>query len=404
MLETAHAKRIITPKGSVPIAGHAMRKSPSSGVHDDMEVHVLLLNIEGTKLCFINADLIGADFSFCDALKAEVKETYGIDEDLTVFSVTHTHSGPVFSESPTQKPDPEYVSFVHDQTMAAIAEAMDSLVPFDHVTYRQDEVIGFYGNRNGKDLEGDQTVTVLEFRDRDENLVEAFVNMSCHSTVNSPLELQLSADLLGNVRRELGQWLGKEPLMTNGNAGDMSNRLYRHNNDFKELKRVTSGIAARIGGFNDTGTLDLTGIRHRVVPFTVDYDTDIEGLQAKLAELEEKLEKAEAFDDRKWLMSEVAGCKRKLMVPHVHLRLDGTIIRMGELELVVLPCELAAAFGKQIKKSSSAKVCLVWGYSNGHSTYVVEAKGFNGGHDGISTQLKKGQAEEYVGRLIQGLF
>ncbi len=404
MLETAHTKRIITPQGSVPIAGHAMRRSPSSGVHDDLEVHVLLLNIEGTKLCFINADLIGADFSFCNALKAEVKERYGIDEDLTVFSVTHTHSGPVFCESPAQKPDPAYLAFVHEQTMAAVAEAAQSMAPFDHIIYKQDEVTGFYGNRNGRDLAGDQTVTVLEFRRADGSLVEAFVNMSCHSTVNSPLELQLSADLLGNVRRELAQWLGKEPFITNGNAGDMSNRLYRHNNDFKELKRVSSGIAARIGGFNDAGTLDLAGIRHRLIPFSVDYDTDMAGLQAKLAELEEKLEKAEAFDDRKWLMSEVAGCKRKLMVPHVHICLDSTIIRLGELELVVVPCELASAFGKQIKKSSGAKVCIVWGYCNGHSTYVVEASGFNGGHDGISTQLKKGQAEEYVGRLIAGLF
>lgn len=35
---------------------------------------------------------------------------------------------------------------------------------------------------------------------------------------------------------------------------------------------------------------------------------------------------------------------------------------------------------------------------------MVEASEFNGGHDGISTQLKRGQAEEYVGKLIQGLF
>lgn len=37
--------------------------------------------------------------------------------------------------------------------------------------------------------------------------------------------------------------------MSNGNAGDLSNRLYRHGNDFNELKRVTSGIAAHIAGF-----------------------------------------------------------------------------------------------------------------------------------------------------------
>lgn len=404
MLETGRSKRVITPSGSVPIQGHAMRKSPSTGVHDELEVHVLLLNLEGTKLCLINADLAGIDFEFGDRVKAAVKEEYGIDEDLTVFSTTHTHSGPVMTAGPDKSPDPEYVNLVFEKTMEAVREASQNMRPFDHVTYRQDEVIGFYGNRNGKNLDGEQTVTVLEFRDAQEHVLEAFVNMTCHSTVNSPLELNLSADLLGNVRRELTPYLGVEPVMSNGAAGDMSNRLYRHGNDFAELKRVTAGVAARIAGFNDTGVLDLRGVQHRKVAFTVDYDTDKNGLEEKKKELEAKLETAEAFDDRKWLLSEIAGCERKLKVDHVHLCLDSVIIRLGELELVVIPCELASAFGKQIKSASNAKVCLIWGYANGHSTYVVEAKGFNGGHDGISTQLKKGQAEEYVGKLIQNLF
>ena len=404
MLEAAHAKRIITPQGSVPIQGHAMRKSPSTGVHDELEVHVLFLNLEGTELCFINADLAGIDFGFGNRVKTAVRESYGIDEELTVFSTTHTHSGPVTTTGGDHKPDPEYMDMLFERTMEAVQEAYTNRKPFDHVTYRQDEVIGFYGNRNGRDLPGDQTVTILEFRDAEEHVVEAFVNMACHSTVNSPLELNLSADLLGNVRRELTLYLGVEPVMSNGAAGDMSNRLYRHNNDFAELKRVTVGIAARAAGFPDTGRLYLTDVRHRTVSHTVDYDTDKSGLEEKKAELEAKLETAVAFDDRKWLLSEIAGCERKLKVDHVHICLDSTIIRLGELELVVIPCELASAFGKQIKSASNAKVCLIWGYSNGHSTYIVEAKGFNGGHDGISTQLKRGQAEEYVGKLIQALY
>lgn len=104
------------------------------------------------------------------------------------------------------------------------------------------------------------------------------------------------------------------------------------------------------------------------------------------------------------MLSEIAGCDRKLKQEHVFIDLTSTIIRMNDLELVIIPCELAARLGVQIKQSSNAKLCLVWGYANGHSTYVVEAKGFNGGHDGISTQLKKGQAEEYVGKLIENLY
>ena len=77
---------------------------------------------------------------------------------------------------------------------------------------------------------------------------------------------------------------------------------------------------------------------------------------------------------------------------------------MNDLELVILPCELVSAFGRQIKKTSSAKACIVWGYANGQTTYVVEASEFNGGHDGIATNLPKGKAEEYVALILQQLF
>ena len=407
MLQLARSKRIVTPKGSVPIAGHAMRTQSSTGVHDELEVHVLLLDLDGTRCCFINADLIGASFPFVERVKTAVQETWGADPALTVFSVTHTHTGPYFGMAgffgTMSEEDKAYEEFVFEQTMEAVKEAAGKLVSFDTVKVRQGEVKGFYGNRNSLDKPGDEVITVLEFHSEGK-AIAAMVNMSCHSTVMNPLELNLSADLLGNVRRELIPYFGFEPIMTNGNAGDISNRLYRHNNDFGELKRVTSGIAAHVAGFREICEVSLTPVRTHAVPFRVEYDPDLSGIQAKLEELEKKLETETEFDARKWLYSEIGGYQRKLKQTHVSVCIDSTVIRLGDVELVVVPCELASAFGRQIKRSSSARVCLLWGYANGCSTYVVEAGEFNGGHDGISTSLLRGQAEEYVGKLLQAMF
>lgn len=408
MLQVARSSRIITPSGSVPIAGHAMRTEKSSGVHDELEVHALLLDLEGVRCCFINADLIGVNFEFSRRIKEAVKEKLGVDPSLTVFSVTHTHTGPYFGMSGftgvQSEEEARYEDLVFARTMEAIEEAAGQFRPFASVVVRQGEVRGFYGNRNGLDKPGDEVITDLEFRDEQGTTVAALVNMSCHSTVMNPLETRLSADLLGNVRRELTPYLNVEPIMTNGNAGDISNRLYRHDNDFHELKRITSGIAAHVAGFCDKETLNLTPVQSREVHFEVDYDNDKEAIAAALAKLQQQLDTVTEFDARKWLLSEISGYQRKLSQDHVHVCLDSTVIRLGDLELVIVPCELASAFGRQIKRSSNARVCLVWGYANGCSTYVVEASEFNGGHDGISTQLKRGQAEEYVGRLIQNLF
>ena len=156
--------------------------------------------------------------------------------------------------------------------------------------------------------------------------------------------------------------------------------------------------------FADREEIILGDEKTRSFTFEVEYDTDKETLNNKLAEFEKKLEITEEFDARKWIISEIAGFKRKLAVDHVDLKFETTIIRMNDLELVILPCELVSAFGRQIKKTSDAKACIVWGYANGTTTYVVEASEFNGGHDGIATNLPKGKAEEYVALILQHLF
>ncbi len=184
----------------------------------------------------------------------------------------------------------------------------------------------------------------------------------------------------------------------------MSNRLYRQNNDFNELKRVSSGIARQISQFDTKLDLTLAHPQSKTFVFPIEYDPDIDGLKARLADSQAKLEKAVAYDDRKWLISEINGFQRKIKAGHVKIDLEVTILRMQDLEIVVLPCELVSAFGRQIKKSSQAKVCFVWGYANGQNGYVVEASEFGGGHDGISTQLPKGKAEEFVALIIQHLF
>ena len=156
-------------------------------------------------------------------------------------------------------------------------------------------------------------------------------------------------------------------------------------------------------GFSNKKEIVLKDEQTKSFNFNVSFDTDKETLSSKVKEYEQKLETTEEFDARKWIISEIAGFKRKLAVDHVDLDFETTIIKMNDLELVILPCELVSAFGKQIKKTSNAQTCIVWGYANGQTTYVVEASEFNGGHDGIATNLPKGKAEEYVAMILQNM-
>lgn len=405
MLKIASKVVNITPLEPTYIGGHSMRTEKMKGVHDEIESVVMWLQVEETRFLMINADLSNFDYNFVHLFKYAAVEKFNIPYDNIVLSGNHTHSGPVITTRSANQPhDPKYRQLVMDNIMKGAEEIQNSLIEVARVRYTTGESYGFYGNRNSKEKYGDQNIYVFEFKDKEDKNIAALVNISCHSTVLSPEEYTISGDLLAAVRRELIEQLQVVPLVCNGNAGDMSNRLYRHNNDFNELKRVSSGIAEQIKNFTTSFDVKVEKPRVRSFMFNCEYDTDKELLSKRLLESEKKLEAAVEYDERKWLISEVAGFKRKLKVDHVKLSYETTIIRMGDVEIVVMPCELVSAFGRQIKKSSQAKACFVWGYANGQTGYVVEASEFGGGHDGISTQLPKGKAEEYVGMTIQHLF
>lgn len=396
----------ITPDHPTYIAGHAMRTEKFKGVHDEIEATCLGLEVDGKRFLWIEADISNFDSDFVRLFKYHLVEYDHIPYDHIILSADHSHSAPLLlTRNPEMPHDDGWRKEVLEKLIRGAEETLNKeFHEVARVQYTTGESQGYYGNRNARDKYGDTQIVVIEFKDAAEKTISALVNMSCHSTVLSPEEYQISGDLLAAVRRELIPYLNVTPLVCNGNAGDMSNRLYRQNNDFAELKRVSRGIAEQISQFTQTCDLELAKPEVRSFVYKVEYDPDIAVLKARLAQSKAKLKQAEAYDERKWLISEINGFERKIKAGHVKLELETTIIRMQDLEIVVLPCELVSAFGRQIKKSSQAKACFVWGYANGQNGYVVEASEFGGGHDGISTQMPKGKAEEYVALIIQNLF
>jgi hypothetical protein len=232
------------------------------------------------------------------------------------------------------------------------------------------------------------------------------INISTHSTVVGPNHLKLTADLHGNIRRKVTEFFGVTPMMMQGNSGDMSNRLQRQGNDYAELDRVTTGIAQQIMSFDYAhGTyLNLSNIQIHSFSYHVSNPVDKKGLTDKVALWKEKVKTTTNFDDLKLLKCEIISYERDLKHDSLDFDFNGSVIRIGDLELVCLPCELVAYFGMYIKAASTAKCCILWGYCNGRTTYVIEASEYGAGHSGNATKLQKGQAEEFVGIVIQNMF
>lgn len=398
-------KRNITPKFPTYIGGHSMRDGLMKGVHDEIEAVISWLEIDEEKYLFVNADLSNFDYDFIHEAKRRLLIEADVKYENIIISASHTHSGPVINTRVSGQPhSEEYRGYVMDQIIDGSVKSYANGVIVSKVTCKIGESQGYYGNRNSKDKYGDQSIYVFEFWNEEGSIIASYVNMACHATVLSPEEYLISSDLIGELRRKLTNVIGVEPMMMNGSAGDISTRLYRNGNDFEELERVTSGIASEISSINNEVELYLENPKTRTFRFNVQHLMDIEELKSQLLASENKLATSNDYDDRKWLISQIAGFKRKIANPKVDIDFETTIIRMNDLEIVVVPCELVSAFGKQIKRSSNAKVCIIWGYANGQAGYVVEASEFDSGHDGITTTLPKGKAEEYVSQIIQNLF
>ncbi len=403
-MKVGYHKEDITPLTPQFVCGHAMREGRSIGVHDHLEICVLWLEIEDNKICFINADLIMMSFAFCDEVRSCLAKEYDISNDQIILTVTHTHSGPNFNDHDAKMMpgDKEYIEYVKQKLYQSVMIAQSNTKAFNNTVVTQGLITGYYGNRNDIKKEGDKWAYLVRFKN-DDKTVAALANLSCHSTVVDPTSLLFSADLLGNIRHSLEDHLNIPILITNGSAGDMSNRQYRKGNDWGQLQSISVGIAQQMTSFTDDINVNLSPIVINPFCYRVKYQQDVSLITKKLNQLENNLKNSTKFDEKKWLYSEIAGYKRRIEDPIVDLRLDGEVIRMGDIEFVIIPGELASNFGLQLKRSSNAKVCIVIGYANGLSTYIVEASEFNGGHDGISTSLKRGQAEEYVGKIIQNM-
>lgn len=92
MIKVARTQTVISPEKPMPLMGHAMRKGNSTGVHDDLEAHVLSLVVDGERCCWINADLISFEADFTERLRNELEQEFQIRKELVIVSATHTHS------------------------------------------------------------------------------------------------------------------------------------------------------------------------------------------------------------------------------------------------------------------------------------------------------------------------
>ncbi len=407
MIEIATAKVSITPAEPCYLCGHAMRTELSTGVRDELECTALVLKLGDQILIWESFELAGLDKELSDEMRRLIKIKYDLPLQNITLSFVHTHSGPEFAEIPFFSKDkqrgarPGYRQFLIQQSLKAVdACFFKGFTPVKVMAGRL-MIDGFYGNRNGRDLVCDKSISLFRFVDGVGGIVGGVVNMTCHPTVLGPLNRQLSGDLFGYIKRGIGSKWGVTPLMMQGAAGDMSNRCYRRGDDDTELVRVGEGILSQILDWGEEEEITLGQPVIEPYHYSLSYDPDIEKWELDLAAARERLKTETRFDERKLLMSGISALEHKVEQSHVAVEFDASIIRFGDLEICQIPAELFSCFGLEIKAASHAKYPVIWGYTNYSMGYFVERSQYGQTFESMVSDLPEGEPERITRELAE---
>ena len=253
-LKAGAAKRIITPRGNLFLAGYGPVFLPwghrkSTGVHDDIYARCLALSDDQTTLAFVALDFISLSQSDMEAIRARAQEKLGRQDVMVAVGTIHTHSSPDTTGAYGGVPR-KYKELVREQASDAVVEAVQGLVPAR---------IGFASTvvpdtvRNVRDPEGglvDESVEVMLVEAEAGGTIAVLVNSACHVDVLGSRNSLITADFPAYLRRDLERERGGTAIFFVGAQGDLYPRQSiedRHDEKglrtYEEAEKLGSAIA-----------------------------------------------------------------------------------------------------------------------------------------------------------------
>lgn len=393
------AKKKITPKTHLWMAGFASRTEPSQGTLHELWIKALALeDAEGYQSVLVTSDLLGIPKDLSDIIRDRIKVSVGLDKSQIILNSSHTHSGPVLSHSlsdiyPMQEIHREevmkYSEGLVDQIVALVEEALERLEPA--AVFSENGVARFQVNRRNNsaqnmerltELNGpmDPAVPVLKVTNGNGDLLAIAFGYACHPTVLGSNEW--SGDYPGFAQIELEKlYPGATALFFQG-AGADQNPLPRH----------TVPLALQYGK-------TLAAAVERVL------SEDMRPLQPKIrtayAELALPLSKAPTMSELSDYADKAAGYQKRWAQTLLERLKSGEkfdtsypypvqVWNLGDQPIFTLGGELVVEYAIALKRIFGQHA-FVMGYSNDVMSYIPTTTILReGGYEGASAQMVYG--------------
>jgi len=399
----------ITPDLGVIMDGTIMQIGPAKHVHDELHARCLALDDGSTRVAFAICDVTMIARELVDRARKLAAERTGISQSHILISATHTHSTPRLIDLGLGKANQEYEDFFVRRVTDGIQRAIDNLGPArigwgsvqkpEHVFNRRwllkpdKSLVNPFGEKAdrawmypGADaaLEPagpvDPEVAFLAVQHADGRPLAVLANYALHYAGGIP-QGTVSADYFGVFSKHLEELVGspqQDPpfvaMMSNGTCGDVANvrvgnqgiprpTLPAYGNMRAIGHDVAEAVANAVKGVQYQDASPLSAIESEIslgvrrpdaarlewARMTCVTDKDLG-----------KLTRPQIYAREALLL--------EAMPSEVPVRLQA--IRVGDVGIGAIPCEVFAETGLAIKKQTTARHTFVIELANGFHGYL----------------------------------
>jgi hypothetical protein len=398
----------VTPKKFPISMNGGMADRQATLANDPLHARCLVLDDGKTKLAIVVVDSCMVPREIIEEAKARAEKLTGIPKDHMLISATHTHSAPTLRGAFQSEPDQTYVTFLIERIADGIEKANKNLAPakigwgselnkdqlFNRRWKREQALIPAdpFGRTTdvvqmnpGYQAKGliepagptDPEVSVLAVQSRDGKPLALLANYGLHYVGGNP---QLSADYFGAFADRIAQLLGQESgsgafvgIMSNGTSGDVNNINFGgaapgKKESGEQIKLVADSVAR-------TAHVAYQNIKfHDYVTLAAAVkDIKLGVRKPDEAELKRARQILDENKDEKVLAGTAAIYARETVLidkfpDKVTSKMQA--LRIGDLGIAAIPCEVFTEIGLDIKKRSPLKPTFTIELANGYNGYL----------------------------------
>ena len=395
----AHAVETTPPKLPVIVNGYTFERIVDV-VHDPLFARCLVLDDGATRVAIAVVDICVMPRELVDEAKRLAQEATGIPTDRMLISATHTHSAPSAMAALGSRADPDYVKFLPAEIAKGIQQAAANLAPArigwtvaedsehthsrrwimrpdrvgtDPFGERRDRarMCPAYQDENAVAPSGpvDPDLSLVSVQSPDGRPIALVANYSMHYFHAAPV----SAGYYGRFVRAITRMMGAETLdppfvaaMSQGTSGDSMYMDYSRPKpelDIDSYAEAVAGVA-----FQAYKKIEY----HDWVPLAM--------AERKLT-LKRRVPDADRLAWAERIVRQIEGRPPRTRPEifareQIYLHQDPTAelklqaLRIGELGLTAIPCEVYGITGLKIKALSPLVPTVNFSLANGEEGYI----------------------------------